>query len=463
MTKAWRRGADGGTHMRRAMTLTLLASGALTTMSGGVPAPAAHAAPAAAAEKSAAKKPAIKLVAPMRVTVGRKIVVRGLRFSANRRRNTVIFIAPSKRSAFAKPLRAFPRKLVVRVPGSVERLLDNSDAKGVGTPTRFRLRVVAKRRYGKVSARRNSPVILSALRTGAPATCGTGDDFDRDLVSNSREALYKTDPCSADTDGDGVEDGFEQESALDLNQRAVPYPGKRPFPNALDPGDAGHDYDGDGLTNLEEFRAWAHAAASPPPSTLQFYTGDLRAPAFGGPYGDRPRFGNHTLPLSYSDGDQNSVNVVAGDEEYKGYLDLDADGSLTDDERDADGDGLGNFSELRGVMRIGYYPTAEGCGYTYEPVLPRPFLEPDYLDWDSDGDGIWDGNDDQDNDDVANADEIGAEYMGPSHPQYEACEAEERTQLPVNNSSDGSATLRHPYNPCLPYRSRTCNRYVPAG
>jgi len=443
--------------MRRPVILTLLACGALTTTIGGMPAPVANAAPAA--RKPADEQPAIKLVAPMRVTVGRQIVVRGVGFSANTSRNTVIFIGPSKRSAFAKPLRAFSRRLVVRVPGSVERLLGNSDAKGVGSPTRFRLRVVTRRRYGKMSARRNSPVIVSALKTGAPATCGEGNDFDRDLVPNSREAFYKTDPCKADTDGDGVEDGFEQESALDLNQRAVPYPGKRPFPNALDASDAGHDYDGDGLTSLEEFRAWAHAAASPPPSTLQFYTGNLSAPAFGGPYGDRPRFGNHTLPLNYSDGDQNSTNVVAGDEEYKGYLDLDADGSLTDDERDADGDGLGNHTELRGATRIGYYPAGEGCGYRYDPAFPRAFLEPDYLDWDTDGDGVWDGNDDQDNDDVSNLDEILPPYTVAGEP----CGA---TPLPVdgNGPRDGAGGYRHPYNPCLPSdESRTCNRYVPGG
>jgi len=415
----------------------------------------AGAAPAGAARSE------VSLVSPMRVTVGKTLTIRGKNFSALRKRNTVLFIAPNGQTAFAKPRRAARRKLVVGVPGSVERLLDRAAGASVGSPTRLRIRVIVRRRYGRRSARRHSPVVLSALRTGAPAACGQGSDFDRDLLSNAAEAAIKTDPCQADTDRDGVEDGFEQESALRLNQRALPYPGKRPFPNALDPADAGHDYDGDGLSNLDEFRAWAHASASPPPSALQFYTGDLSAPAFGGSYADRPRFGNHTLPLNYSDGDQNSANVVAGDEEYKAYLDLDLDGRLTDDERDADGDGLGNHIELRGLMRIAYYPTGEDCGYKYEPALPLEFLEPDYLDTDTDADGVWDGNDDQDNDQVSNVDEIGPEYMGPSHPQYEECNAEDRPQLPINNSRDGSATLRHPYNPCLPYRSRTCNRYSP--
>jgi len=445
--------ADTGSGMRRTLTALALL-GALFV----VP----PAAPAQAATKSAAKA-TIKLVSPMRVKVGRTITITGRNFSSNRRRNTVIFRSPGKRTAFAKPRRAGRRKLIVRVPASLERLLTNKDSKGVGSPTRFRLRVLVGRKYGTLSRRRNSPVIQSSLRGGAPAKCGTGSDFDRDLLSNSLEASIKTDPCNKDTDGDGVEDGFEQESARDLNQKALPYPGKRPFPNALDASDAGNDYDGDGLANRDEFKAWAHASASPSPSGLQFYTGDLRAPAFGGSYSDVPRFGNHTLPLNYSDGEQSTIEVRPGHPEYKGHLDTDGDGELTDDERDADGDGLTNHDELYKLMRVGFYPTDEDCGYEYRPALPRPFLEPDYLDWDSDGDGVWDGNDDQDSDDVSNVDEILPPYMGPLHPQYTVCGAGDPSPLPVDRARDGSSTLRHPYNPCLPYDSRTCNRYVPAG
>ena len=420
------------------------------------------AAPAAAAPSSV---PTIKLVSPMRVGVGRTITVKGAGFSSNRRRNTVIFVSPAKRTAFAKPRRASGRRLVVRIPGSVERLLSNPDSKGVGGPTRFRLRVVVGRRYGKMSLRRNSPVVLSSLRSGAPATCGEGSDFDRDLVSNSLEARYGTDPCSADTDKDGVEDGFEQESALDLNQRAVPYPGKRPFPNALDATDAQHDYDGDGLSNLSEFQAWAKATATPPPSGLQAYSGSLQAPAFGGPYGDRPRFGNHEMPMNYSDGKQASISVTTGSTEYKSYLDFDGSGSLTDDERDADGDGLRNIDERHPgmnpdyflLMQENHYVNGDDCDFKYDPILPRPFLEPDYLDWDSDGDGVWDGNDDQDSDGVANVDEI--------KPPHGICGEEpdniKISPLPYGNIRDGSLRVRNPYNPCLPYRSDFCNRYSP--
>ena len=428
--------------MRRTLTAVALLGALFAALPGT---------PAHAQQARAVKASAIKLVSPMRVKVGRTITIRGARFSSTRRRNTIIFRSPGKRTAFAKPRRASRSKLVVRVPASVERLLTNSDAKGLGSPTRFRLRVLVRRKYGTLSKRRNSPVVVTSLRGGAPATCGDGSDYDGDLLPNSVEAAIKTDPCSKDTDGDGVEDGFEQESARDLNQRALPYPGKRPFPNALDAGDAGHDYDGDGLAGRDEFRAWAHAPANPPPSALQFYTGNLRAPAFGGSYSDVPRFGGHSLPLNYSDGNQATVDASSGTPEYKSHLDLDGDGRLTDDERDADGDGLSNHDELYKLMRVSFYPAGEECGYEYTPALPRTFLEPDYLDWDSDGDGVWDGNDDQDNDDVSNVDEI--------LPPYSTCN--DVAPLPVDRSRDGNPSLRHPYNPCLPYDSRSCNRYIP--
>jgi len=413
-------------------------------------------APAEAAEKPK-KASVIDLVAPMRVTVGGTLTIRGRNFSSVGRSNTVIFRSPTERVAFAKPRRAARRKLVVRVPGSVERILRNKDSKGVGDPTRLTIRVVVSRRYGKKTIRRNSPVVVSALRSGAPATCGTGADFDRDVLSNSLEASIKTDPCKADTDDDGVEDGFEYYSALDLNQRAVPYPGRRPFPNALDAADAEQDYDGDGLSSAEEFEAWSKAAASPARSTFQFYTADLGAPAFGGPYDTRPTFGDHALPLNYSDGDQATLDVGPGHPEYRDHLDSDGDGRLTDDERDVDGDGLSNFAEVRALMRQEHYPTDEDCGYVYKPALPRTFLQVDFTDSDSDGDGVWDGNDDQDSDGVANADEIAPPYLAPPDPRFSACD--EVYPLPADGARDGGPTLRHPYNPCLPYRSETCARH----
>ena len=52
---------------------------------------------------------------------------------------------------------------------------------------------------------------------GTTGACGTGSDYDGDLLSNSLEIAIGTDPCLRDTDKDGIEDGYEYESALDLN------------------------------------------------------------------------------------------------------------------------------------------------------------------------------------------------------------------------------------------------------
>ncbi len=400
--------------------------------------------PGAEAKKAKGPAPVVKRVTPMRVTVGKSITIRGLHFSS-RKRTTVVFRAPSKRVAFAKPRRASGKKLVVKVPASIERLLLKS---GKRPPTRFKLRIVTKR-YGKLTSKRLSPVIVSGLKSGAlGAACGTGSDWDGDYLSNAREAALGTDPCLRDTDLDGAEDGFEVQSALDVNPNAVPSTHQRPFPNALF-SDGGQDYDGDGLSNAEESTAWAHPAGGSG-GGLGSYSSSPKAPVFGGPFGGQTYFGNHVWPPTYSDGKQQSVNTGAGSAEYRSYLDLDGDGRLTDDERDVDGDGLRNIDEIRLMMYQGHYPPGDTCGYEYKPVLPRSFQQVDWLNSDSDGDGIWDGNDDQDTDGVSNADEVA--------PPYQACE--NASPLPYNGARDGSPVLRHPYNPCLPDpQSDTCRRY----
>ena len=83
-------------------------------------------------------------------------------------------------------------------------------------------------------------------------------------AADTLELALKLDPCIGDTDGDGVEDGFEYQSALDLNNddyqhanESLPYPGKTPYPNPLF-ADADVDYDGDGLTLAEEYKLWKY-------------------------------------------------------------------------------------------------------------------------------------------------------------------------------------------------------------
>lgn len=438
---------------RLVVAVSLLAVGALPVVAAPTE--------VASAKTKKATTPKVKRTTPMRVKVGKKITLRGTGFSSKRTRNTVIFRSPAGRYAFAKPSRSSGRKLVVKVPASVERLL--LKANGTRPAARFKLRVVVKKRRSKLTAKRISPILTSSLRdkNSPAAACGRGDDWDGDGLTNAREQSLRLDPCTRDTDRDGAEDGFEVESSLHLNPNAKPSTAKRPFPNALDPGDAGVDYDGDGLTLREEFQAWAHADQGPG-GILQGYSSAPQAPIFGGPYGGRPAFGGHRFPLNYSDGRQATLDIRAGHPEFGTHLDTDGDGFLTDDERDADGDGLGNAEELRGLMVPAYYPPGE-CSdpattndYTYRPLLPHGMTAVNWLDSDSDGDGVWDGNDDQDNDNVSNVDEILPPYQdcSPSAPGV-------FTRGPVDRARDGvSSTLRSPYNPCLPVRSDTCARYT---
>lgn len=75
--------------------------------------------------------------------------------------------------------------------------------------------------------------------TDQPTTNPDDDDFDNDGLTNWDEInLHQTNPLKADTDGDGMPDGWEVFNYLD----------------PLGIWDALWDFDGDGLSNLEEFQ-----------------------------------------------------------------------------------------------------------------------------------------------------------------------------------------------------------------
>ncbi len=377
------------------------------------------------------KAPAITRVSPMRVKVGRRITIRGVNFSAARKRNTVIFRSPGGRSALVRPVRATRSKLVVTIPASAERLLTKKSSRGVAT--RLKLRVVTKR-YGKLSKRRNSPVVLTALKSGKTAACGKGSDWDGDFLGNDIELKYALDPCKIDTDGDGMGDGFEYWSAKDLNVKAVPYPGKKPYPNPLQADDAKYDFDGDGLDAGVEYKLWKAAGSSFDPS--------------------RANNGLRDSPLGYSDGTQTSrPGEVPAIPAFKGFPGLGAaypgrlvmrdDGGWSDDERDADSDGLNNYVETVGPGRAGWWPAyfakrepdVQPWPETYYgPFLRRPFADTEATDPDVDGDTQLDAEDDQDTDDVQNF--------------YEMYD-------PVAPHSNGQR--KNAFNPCAPDPgSRTC-------
>lgn len=417
--------------MRRLPVLTaLVACGALLAPTGM----------AEAAKKSS--KPSIKRVTPMRVTVGRTLTIRGANFSRVRKRNTVLFSA-GKRNAFAKPRRASRSKLVVRIPASVENLLDPAKKRRA---TRLKLRVVTKR-YGRRTTLRLSPIVLSSR--GAVAAC-RGSDADKDLLPKTLELRYALDPCKKDTDGDGAEDGWEYYSARDLNSRAVPHPGKKPYPNPLDAKDTHYDFDGDVLTSKEEFSAWVGGGRNFDPSR----------PSTQSPlgYSDGAQYSYPGEPMPMPAWKSSSYGIGFVPPDYPAILDREGDGRLSDEERDADHDGLNNFVESHGPGKASWWgaklaqeqtpawpgpPPVTPDSYSkayWGPFTQRPFADTDLADPDVDGDTLLDGEDDQDNDDWNNLQEM------------------------LNRSLDTPAGSRmtNPFNPCAPdTNARTCPRYFP--
>jgi hypothetical protein len=394
----------------------------------------------------------ITSISPTRVNVGEKLTVKGKNFTPGANKTRVFFVRRGGGTAFARAETASKTKLVVTVPAQLDKVLKGKSA-------RVRLRILTKK-FGKLSLARKSPIIgPAAAGTGDPGSDGSGGandpsapeadcdkdgtpngvdtDDDNDLLSDTEETQFATDPCNADTDGDGVQDGFEYFSALDLNRTVLfgsrpptPYPGKRPYPNPLFP-DADADYDGDGLSLGQESQLWT---------------------AFGG----------HTTPLNYSDGLQTSVETPAPGDEILQQLDTASggnhygDGWLDDAERDADGDGLSNWDEYNGRLTPKWWEDEYKESVPVEKPYPyMTFTGTNAVDPDTDGDGVLDGADDQDHDGLSNMFEVARPYDWKS------------TYISVNGDDPQSGTnpyaRTNPFNPCKPVYSETCHRHVPFG
>jgi hypothetical protein len=445
--------------------------------------------PGIASAQKRGKTPAPKItrVQPMRVAVGGTLTITGSNFKAQRGKNTVIFRASNGRTAFAKPRRATRKKLVVRVPASAARLLRVANSRQ--RPTRLQLRVLAGK-FSKFTPRRLSPVVTGVGDGnggpggpgGTAAVCNNDSDHDNDLLANSVELAIGTDPCLADTDADQMSDGWEYYAAKDLNIKAVPYPGKRPFPNALDPTDGGGagatfsniDFDGDGLTTLEEYRSWRYTGSSFDASKADGL--DLES------------------PLGYSDGTKYSrINETPGVPAWRGpayglaaptqpfpaTYDHNGDAAWHDDERDADGDGLSNWLEAaRGPGHPqwwqGFFGTdahkaepwgqkpATICGQEFGHFKERPFAELDIADPDVDGDTMLDGEDDQDNDDISNIRELYEAVYDLDLDGGFTCGALNYPSIDMDPTAGVDSWGINPFNPCAPNPdSRTCNEYPP--
>ena len=455
---------------------------------------------ASAAPKKKKAGPQITRVQPMRISVGATLTIKGRRFKSARHKNTVIFRSADGRTAFAKPRRASGRKLVLTVPASVGRLLRVRNSRQA--PTRLKLRVLAGK-FSKFTPRRLSPVVTAAGSGDGPgggnggggiAICDNDSDHDNDLLSNARELEIGTDPCLSDTDNDQMTDGWEYYSAKDLNVKAVPYPGERPFPNALDPSDgapAGNrfsqiDFDGDGLTTLEEYRAWRITGSDLTPSRQSVGLESALGYSDGTKYS---RASDTPLVPAWRSSSYGASNPT---QPFPATYDLQGDaGSYQDDERDADRDGLSNFLEAaRGPSTPkwweGYWKVeqrsidpwnkGEYCEQRPGAYGERPFAELDLADPDVDGDTLLDGEDDQDADDYDNITELyeteydldgnGAVYPGPGgrvlrvNPMW--CGKEEGWIPSID--IDGVDRAINPFNPCATVDwSRSCPTRIPMG
>jgi IPT/TIG domain/Bacterial TSP3 repeat len=477
--------------------------------------------PAAAGTASAAhhkhhrhhsKLPVVTSVRPLNVSIGQTLTIRGRNFRRGVDKNTVAFKRTGARVVFVKARIATTKMLKVVLPDKLATVLKASN--GAIVPTRLQIRVLS-RKFGKRFTRRGLSPLVSPRRPPhlTPAvTAASGDcdgdgiknsvdtDDDNDLLPDTVEARLGTDPCNPDTDGDGVTDGYEYQSALDLNNdqygghlSVTPAPVKRPYPNPLF-ADAGTDYDGDGLTMATEYKLWA--AYRNPATGLNhlIYSDGNQYSAYlsdghGGPgalvgpdpvakyrgfesWAQSAGFWNIDVRGSLvklddlnRDGTESSTWGNDGNGHFfdvaeTRWWDTDNNGKLSDDERDEDGDGLSNWDETTGQMQPSWWT---GC-YTQEKAYPVTFAGTDPTNPDSDGDGIRDGADDQDHDGIPNLQEISRNAASGFAVQGR-CKPASGEQP---NTAPAEAYV-NPFNPCLPFAdSRTCERHpafnnLPAG
>jgi IPT/TIG domain len=481
---------------RRAAFTAALGALAVSALAGAV-------APDADAKKK--KAPVITSISPQHVAIGETLTIRGKNFVRGRGKNSVIFKRKGARAVFVKAGIGTSKLLKVTVPEKLAGQLLVSD--GAQVETRFGLRVLARKLSKRFTRRGKAPFVGPEKPpvTTPPAAAADGDcdldkqlngvdaDDDNDLLSDAVETRLKTDGCKSDSDGDGVTDGYEYQSATDLNddeyqepQSILPAPEKRPYPNPLF-ADAGSDYDGDALTLGQEFSLWkAYRNPAAGLNDLVYSDGnqysaykrdgagrrpgDLVGPdphaKYAEFFGWTAASGYETVWLPRGMGITGPPTIPAGafnlrDLNQSGgplalneerYYDFDFDGKLSDDERDEDADGLTNFDESTGRLLSGWW---RSC-YTKEQPYPLTYAGTDLVDPDSDGDGVRDGADDQDHDDLPNVMELSREDAA----------APERIQDGICGKDDGFVDpfpIRgrvNPYNPCLPYvNSRTCTRH----
>ena len=167
--------------------------------------------------------------------VGTKLTITGKNFKRGKAKNSVLFRRDKGKALFVKADVSTTKKLTVVVPKTLEKyMIDQgrrarrrrASACACSPPSSPRPSPTAKALavIGPEKPRRPTPPTAPACRPRPTATAtATASrtrvdlDDDNDLLADTLELSLKLDPCVGDTDGDGVEDGFEYQSAIDLN------------------------------------------------------------------------------------------------------------------------------------------------------------------------------------------------------------------------------------------------------
>jgi hypothetical protein len=485
--------------------------------------PAVAAGPATAdAAKRSKRLPVVTKITPKHAFVGETLTIRGRHFRPGVNKNTVAFKRRGARVVFVKAAKGTKKLLKVVLPKRLEKVLLVRN--GTPVPTRLQVRVISFRFGRKFTSVKRSPLV-GPEKPPAPATPPKADpdgdcdgdglinridtDDDNDLLADAYETRYTLDACNADTDGDGAEDGYEFASARDLNDdehqepnRFTPYPGKRPYPNPLDGTDGVTDHDGDSLTLKEEYDLWRYTRSRSigvlTYSAGEQYSLSTRAGGTGHRTPSQPAtsYRKHAEFIDWADRagylevglsdigadlddpqaewwapriprdirNANRDTFLSNDERY--YFDFGSgrrNNLLDDAERDEDADGLSNFAETRGCMNRKLWDGLFKDETPYPLTYPGTRLD----DPDTDLDGVRDGADDQDHDDVPNIMECNRLLAAglDTDPDPDVVFLGEDARDAENPRPGLTASgFVNPFNPCLPHKkSRTCKSLVDLG
>jgi hypothetical protein len=226
---------------------------------------------------------------------------------------------------------------------------------------------------------------------------GTNQDPDGDGLPDFLESLFGSNPNDHDSDDDGKWDGSEDHDGDGAATHIELSCGLNPN----DPSDASADDDGDGLMNWHELvRVFdpqnPDTDGDGVPDGWEFYHGTLVMNADANQDYDEDGLRNITeflLDLDPFTAEQNAHDL------YLAYL-----AQFNDGEADNDFDGLPDVLEV--MCNLSPFVADDGDTDNDNDGLPlrvELLLGTDFLDYDSDDDGIPDGAEDNDNDGMPNA------------------------------------------------------------